>query len=99
MSGWVLHFATAQGRHIPGVTPIEARLRGDGVVRNRAGNLDNWRWRGVPFYLRTGKRLPHQTSMIAIRSMGFIAATFPTHPAHRRRAPRARAQRGCTGYD
>ena len=29
--------------------------------------IDNWRWRGVPFYLRTGKRLPHQTSMIAIR--------------------------------
>jgi glucose-6-phosphate 1-dehydrogenase len=29
--------------------------------------IDNWRWRGVPFYLRTGKRLEHQTSMIAIR--------------------------------
>ncbi len=29
--------------------------------------IDNWRWRGVPFYLRTGKRLPKQTSMIAIR--------------------------------
>ncbi len=29
--------------------------------------IDNWRWRGVPFYLRTGKRLANQTSMIAIR--------------------------------
>ncbi len=29
--------------------------------------IDNWRWRGVPFYLRTGKRMAHQTSMIAIR--------------------------------
>ena len=29
--------------------------------------IDNWRWRGVPFYLRTGKRMPHQRSMIAIR--------------------------------
>ncbi len=29
--------------------------------------IDNWRWRGVPFYLRTGKRLERQTSMIAIR--------------------------------
>ena len=29
--------------------------------------IDNWRWRGVPFYLRTGKRLPHQQSLIAIR--------------------------------
>jgi len=29
--------------------------------------IDNWRWRGVPFYLRTGKRLAQQQSMIAIR--------------------------------
>ena len=29
--------------------------------------IDNWRWRGVPFYLRTGKRMSRQTSMIAIR--------------------------------
>jgi glucose-6-phosphate 1-dehydrogenase len=29
--------------------------------------IDNWRWRGVPFYLRTGKRLARQLSMIAIR--------------------------------
>ena len=29
--------------------------------------IDNWRWRGVPFYLRTGKRLPKKMSLIAIR--------------------------------
>ena len=29
--------------------------------------IDNWRWRGVPFYLRTGKRLQTQRSMIALR--------------------------------
>ena len=29
--------------------------------------IDNWRWRGVPFYLRTGKRLANQQSLIAIR--------------------------------
>jgi glucose-6-phosphate 1-dehydrogenase len=29
--------------------------------------VDNWRWRGVPFYLRTGKRMARQTSLIAIR--------------------------------
>lgn len=28
--------------------------------------LDNWRWAGVPFYLRTGKRLPNKTSEVAI---------------------------------
>ncbi len=29
--------------------------------------IDNWRWRGVPFYLRTGKRLKQPMSMIALR--------------------------------
>ena len=28
--------------------------------------VDNWRWAGVPFYLRTGKRLPKQETEIAI---------------------------------
>lgn len=28
--------------------------------------LDNWRWAGVPFFLRTGKRLPRQVSEISI---------------------------------
>jgi glucose-6-phosphate 1-dehydrogenase len=29
--------------------------------------IDNWRWRGVPFFLRTGKRLAKTESSIAIR--------------------------------
>ncbi len=29
--------------------------------------IDNWRWRGVPFFLRTGKRLAATQSTIAIR--------------------------------
>ncbi|GCL48597.1 glucose 6-phosphate dehydrogenase [Microcystis aeruginosa NIES-3804] len=29
--------------------------------------VDNWRWQGVPFYLRTGKRLPKKVSEIAIQ--------------------------------
>ncbi len=28
--------------------------------------IDNWRWRGVPFYLRTGKRMARRQSMISI---------------------------------
>ncbi len=28
--------------------------------------VDNWRWAGVPFYLRTGKRLPERVSEIVI---------------------------------
>jgi glucose-6-phosphate 1-dehydrogenase len=29
--------------------------------------IDNWRWNGVPFYLRSGKRMRKRTSEIAIR--------------------------------
>ena len=29
--------------------------------------IDNWRWANVPFYLRTGKRLPERVSEIAIQ--------------------------------
>jgi glucose-6-phosphate 1-dehydrogenase len=29
--------------------------------------VDNWRWAGVPFYLRTGKRLRKKTSEVAIQ--------------------------------
>ena len=30
-------------------------------------HVDNWRWQGVPFYLRTGKRMPARRSEIAIQ--------------------------------
>ena len=30
-------------------------------------DVDNWRWQGVPFYLRTGKRLPEKNSHVAVR--------------------------------
>ncbi len=29
-------------------------------------HIDNWRWAGVPFYLRTGKRLPQKVTEIVI---------------------------------
>jgi len=29
--------------------------------------IDNWRWRNVPFYVRTGKRMARDNSMVAIR--------------------------------
>jgi glucose-6-phosphate 1-dehydrogenase len=29
--------------------------------------IDNWRWQGVPFYLRTGKRMAKKVSEIAIQ--------------------------------
>nr|WP_137676448.1 glucose-6-phosphate dehydrogenase [Parerythrobacter lutipelagi] len=29
-------------------------------------HVDNWRWKGVPFYLRTGKRLPRRVTEIIV---------------------------------
>ena len=29
-------------------------------------HIDNWRWKGVPFYLRSGKRMPKRYSEIAV---------------------------------
>ncbi|MBC1260032.1 glucose-6-phosphate dehydrogenase [Synechococcus sp. BSF8S] len=36
--------------------------------------IDNWRWQGVPFYLRTGKRLPKRMSEVVL--------TFREAPVH-----------------
>jgi glucose-6-phosphate 1-dehydrogenase len=30
-------------------------------------HVDNWRWKGVPFYLRTGKRLPERVTEIVVQ--------------------------------
>ncbi len=50
-------------REEPGVAPgLHHRdLRGD------PADVDNWRWAGVPFYLRTGKRLPKQVTEVTIQ--------------------------------
>ncbi|ADE15913.1 glucose-6-phosphate 1-dehydrogenase [Nitrosococcus halophilus Nc 4] len=41
-------------------------------------HVDNWRWQGVPFYLRTGKRLPVEASEISIRFQDIPHQAFPT---------------------
>jgi len=38
--------------------------------------VDNWRWAGVPFYLRTGKRLPTRVSEIIIQFRGVPHSIF-----------------------
>ena len=42
--------------------------------------IDNWRWAGVPFYLRTGKRLSTRSSEIAIRFKRAPHALFRETP-------------------
>jgi glucose-6-phosphate 1-dehydrogenase len=54
--------------------PVKAYRDEENVARNSPTEtfvalrtwIDNWRWAGVPFYLRTGKRLPKRASEIAI---------------------------------
>ncbi len=40
--------------------------------------VDNWRWAGVPFYLRTGKRLPKRASEIAVQFKAVPEVLFNT---------------------
>jgi glucose-6-phosphate 1-dehydrogenase len=61
--GWVSGQEVVGYRREPGVnagsvteTYVAARL-----------HLDSWRWAGVPFYVRTGKRMPKRTTEIAIQ--------------------------------
>jgi glucose-6-phosphate 1-dehydrogenase len=39
--------------------------------------VDNWRWRDVPFYLRSGKRLREKTTQIAVQFRGVPHLMFP----------------------
>jgi glucose-6-phosphate 1-dehydrogenase len=49
--------------------------------------IDNWRWSGVPIYLRTGKRLPHRSTEVEIAfrdvPMEYLGeAAHLLHPNH-----------------
>ena len=57
-----------EGRPVPGYLeeqgiPPESRTETYAALKL---HVDNWRWRGVPFYLRTGKRLAARQSLISI---------------------------------
>ncbi|HZF64618.1 MAG TPA: glucose-6-phosphate dehydrogenase [Chitinophagaceae bacterium] len=43
--------------------------------------VDNWRWRDVPFYLRTGKSLAEKSSHIAIQFKSAPSFAFPAEAA------------------
>jgi len=46
-------------------------------------NIDNWRWAGVPFYLRTGKRLAQRHTEIAIQFKRMPFELFRKAPFHK----------------
>ena len=53
--------------------------------------IENWRWAGVPFYLRAGKRLPKRVTEIAIVFRPAPHSHLPQHGARGQGAERARA--------
>ncbi len=56
------------GKRVPGYRE-EPGVKKDSVTETFAAvefYVDNWRWAGVPFFIRTGKRLPRQASEIRV---------------------------------
>jgi glucose-6-phosphate 1-dehydrogenase len=61
----------------------ETNVAPDSTVETYAAmrlSIDNWRWAGVPFYLRTGKRLTKRYTEIAIRFKQAPYALFRETP-------------------
>lgn len=50
-------------------------------------DIDNWRWAGVPFYLRTGKRLPNKCSEVVIyfknQPLNLFSDSYPQLPQNK----------------
>ena len=62
-AGWVNGCEVPGYRQEEGVNPASIT---ETFVALRL-QLDSWRWAGVPFYIRTGKRMPKRTTEIAIQ--------------------------------
>lgn len=78
LTGATLARSVVRGQYTAGTVADEAcagyrqedRVRPDSNVETFVALklfLDNWRWSGVPFYLRTGKRLPLSASEVRVQ--------------------------------
>jgi len=68
-----------EGKAVPGYAEepgVPAGSETETFVAIKA-EIDNWRWAGVPFYLRTGKRLQQQLAEIAITFDDVPLSIFP----------------------
>ncbi|HEX6374476.1 MAG TPA: glucose-6-phosphate dehydrogenase [Allosphingosinicella sp.] len=64
------------GAPVPGYADELGRPSGTETFVALKAYVDNWRWKGVPFYLRTGKRLPNRHSEIFIQFRGVPHSIF-----------------------
>ena len=68
------------GKPVPGYADeLEAPSDTETYVALKA-EVQNWRWAGVPFYLRTGKRLGHRASEIVVQFRPVPHSVFPDIP-------------------
>jgi glucose-6-phosphate 1-dehydrogenase len=56
-----------EGEPVPGYAEEIGRDSATETFVAIKAHVDNWRWKGVPFYLRTGKRMPQRDSEIFIQ--------------------------------
>ncbi len=54
-------------------------------------HIDNWRWAGVPFYVRTGKRLAARRTELSRATEGSAVPAVPRHARRQADAQRAHA--------
>jgi glucose-6-phosphate 1-dehydrogenase len=78
-AGAVLGRKVRDYRHEPDVAPDSGT---ETYVALKLG-IDNWRWAGVPFYLRTGKYLSARTTEIAVQFRQAPYALFRDTPVER----------------
>jgi len=78
-AGVVLGKSVRDYRHEPDVAPNSGT---ETYVALKLG-IDNWRWAGVPFYLRTGKHLSARTTEIAVQFRQAPYALFRDTPVDR----------------
>jgi glucose-6-phosphate 1-dehydrogenase len=58
----------SEGKAVPGYLEEEgAKPSGTETFVALCAHIENWRWAGVPFYLRTGKRMPERASQIVVQ--------------------------------
>lgn len=69
------------GSPIPGYADELGRPSSTETFVALKAHVDNWRWKGVPFYLRTGKRLPDRHSEIFIQFRGVPHSIFAARGA------------------
>src|SRR4051812_12329016 len=56
-----------EGEPVPGYAEEVGRDSGTETFVAIKAHIDNWRWKGVPFYLRTGKRMPDRDTEVFIQ--------------------------------